>query len=251
MSNLVNEAALHAARYNKKMVTMKDFEYAKDRILMGSERKSMVMKDGEKKLTAYHEAGHAIVTVFSEASDPIHKATIMPRGKALGMVMRLPEDDCYSMTKEKLHADIAIAMGGRVAEELIFGPEKVTSGASSDIEHATKAAKMMVLRWGMSDAIGPIMHEISNEDFISNDKANLIDDEVKKIVDTGYKTATKLLKTNIKKLHRLAEALIEYETLTGEEIKAILDGKKIRQSKAPSSKNSTKKYTAKLAEGTT
>jgi len=240
LSNLVNEAALHAARHNKKMVTMKDFEFAKDKVLMGSERKSMVMKDEEKKLTAYHEAGHAIVTILSKASDPIHKATIMPRGRALGMVMQLPEDDRYSVTKEKLHTDIAIAMGGRIAEELIFGPEKVTSGASSDIQAATKIAKMMVLKWGMSDAIGPVMHEMSNEDFISNDKANLIDAEVKKIVDDGYKNATKIIKDNIKKLHKLAKALIEYETLTGEEIKAILAGKKIKQSTVPTNKSSNK-----------
>ena len=249
LSNLVNEAALHAARYNKKMVTMKDFEYAKDKVLMGSERKSMVMKDEEKKLTAYHEAGHAIVTVLSKASDPIHKATIMPRGRALGMVMRLPEDDRYSVTKEKLHADVAIAMGGRVAEELIFGDDKITSGASSDIESATKIAKMMVIKWGMSDAIGPVMHEITNQDFISNDKANLIDVEIKKIVDQGYNTAKKILQDNIKKLHKLAKALIEYETLTGEEIKLILSGKKIRQSSI-SAKKKPKQHTINLGEDT-
>ncbi len=239
LQNLVNEAALHAARSNKKMVTMKDFEYAKDRVLMGAERKSMVMKPEEKKLTAYHEAGHAIVTVFSDASDPIHKATIMPRGGALGMVMRLPEDDRLSVTREKLHADIAVAMGGRVAEELIFGEDKVTSGASSDIEQATKIAKMMVLRWGMSEAIGPVMHEISNDDFISNDKANLIDNEVKQIVELGHKTATDLIKKKIKKLHALAEALIEYETLTGQEVQDIIAGKKIRQNELNSKSSKT------------
>ena len=241
LSNLVNEAALHAARNNKKLVTMKDFEYAKDRILMGSERKSMIMKEEEKKLTAYHEAGHAIVTVMSKASDPIHKATIMPRGRALGMVMRLPKDDSYSVTREKLKADIAVAMGGRVAEEIIFGYDKVTSGASSDIEGATKMAKMMVIKWGMSDAIGPVMHEINNENFISNDKANLIDKEVKSLVEEGYQAATKLLTDNIKKLHKLAKALIEYETLTGNEITNLLAGKKIRDNKSNDNKEDTKR----------
>ena len=230
LQNLVNEAALHAASSNKKMVTMKDFEFAKDKILMGSERKTMIMKDEEKELTAYHEAGHAIVAIFTKVSDPIHKATIMPRGQALGMVMRLPEDDRVSMTRERLYSDLAVAMGGRVAEELIFGYDKVTSGASSDISHATKVAKMMVLRWGMSDAIGPVMHEIGNNEFISNDKANLIDEEVKKIVEKGYEEANTLLKKHSKKLDILAKALLEYETLSGDEINLIIDGKKIRES---------------------
>jgi len=244
LQNLVNEAALHAARHNKKMVTMKDFDYAKDRVLMGAERKSMVMKEEEKKLTAYHEAGHAIVTVFSEASDPIHKATIMPRGAALGMVMRLPEDDKLSVTYEKLKADLAVAMGGRVAEEIIFGANKVTTGASSDIQQATRISKMMVTKWGMCEAIGPIMHEMSQEDFISNDKANLIDEEVKKLVEEGYNTAKMLLKKHIKKLHLLAEALIKYETLSGSEVKEIIAGKKIRTNQA---KETVAKKTKKTA----
>ncbi|MBT5827775.1 MAG: ATP-dependent metallopeptidase FtsH/Yme1/Tma family protein [Alphaproteobacteria bacterium] len=251
LQNLVNEAALHAARHNKKMVTMKDFEYAKDRILMGSERRSMVMRDEEKKLTAFHEAGHAIVTVFSAASDPIHKATIMPRGSALGMVMRLPENDKLSMTTEALKADIAVAMGGRVAEEIVFGKDKITSGASSDIQQATKLSKMMVLKWGMSEAIGPVLHEMNQEDFISNDKANLIDEEIKKLVEEGYATATKLIKKHLKKLNLLAEALIEYETLSGEEIKLIVAGKKIRTAKKESSKKTnTKKTSLNITEGT-
>jgi cell division protease FtsH len=232
LQNLVNEAALHAARHNKKMVTMKDFDYAKDRVLMGAERKSMVMKEEEKKLTAYHEAGHAIVTVFSAASDPIHKATIMPRGAALGMVMRLPEDDKLSVTYEKLKADLAVAMGGRVAEEIIFGAQKITTGASSDIEQATKISKMMVTRWGMCKAIGPVMHEMSQEDFISNDKANLIDEEVKKLVEEGYDTAKIIIKKHIEKLHLLAESLIKYETLSGTEVKEIIAGKKILTNQA-------------------
>jgi cell division protease FtsH len=227
LANLINEAALYAARCNKKVVTMRDFEYAKDKVMMGAERRSMIMKDDEKKLTAYHEAGHAIVGLHCTASDPIHKATIIPRGRALGMVMRLPTDDCYSVTREKLKADLAVAMGGRVAEEMIFGYDKVTSGASSDIEQATKIAKAMVIKWGMSDVIGPIMHELSNESFISNDKANIIDKEVKKIVEEGYATAKKLLTTHKKQLELLAKSLIEYETLTGDEIKALLAGKSI------------------------
>ena len=251
LQNLVNESALHAARHNKKMVTMKDFEYAKDRILMGSERRSMVMKEEEKKLTAFHEAGHAIVTIFSAASDPIHKATIMPRGAALGMVMRLPTDDKLSITIEKLKADIAVAMGGRVAEEIIFGKDKITSGASSDIQQATRLSKMMVLKWGMSEAIGPVLHEMNQEEFISNDKANLIDDEIKKLAEEGYATATKLIKKHIKKLHLLAEALIEYETLSGEEIKLVIAGKKIRTaSQQKNTKQNNKKTSLNIAEGT-
>jgi cell division protease FtsH len=237
LANIINEAALHAARFNKKLITMFDFEFAKDKVMMGAERKSLVMKDEEKKLTAYHESGHAIITFYSPASDPIHKATIIPRGRALGMVMRLPEDDRYSMTREKLNADIAVAMGGRVAEELIFGYEKVTSGASSDIEHATKIAKAMVTKWGMSDEIGPILHEASNEEFISMDKANIIDEEVKKVVMLGFNTAQDLLKKHSKDLHKLAEALLKYETLTGEEIKELLTSKSFTKGKNDASSN--------------
>ncbi len=249
LQNLVNESALYAARQNKKMVTMHDFEYAKDKVMMGSERKSMIIKDKEKKLTAYHEAGHAIVALFTAASDPIHKATIIPRGQALGMVMRLPEDDRLSVTREKLKSDLAVAMGGRVAEEYIFGYEKVTSGASSDIEYATKLAKRMVLKWGMSDAIGPIMHEVNQEEFISNDKANLIDDEVKKIVDDAYNEARTTLKKKKKELELLAQALIEYETLTGEEIKLVIAGKKVKEKNKTDKKDSPKKKsTLNIAE---
>jgi cell division protease FtsH len=249
LENIVNEAALHAARHNKSLVTMKDFEYAKDRVLMGTERKSMVMKDEEKKLTAYHESGHALVTVHAKASDPIHKATIMPRGRALGMVMRLPEDDRYSVTREKLKADLAVAMGGRVAEEIIFGYEKVTSGASGDIEQATKIAKSMVTKWGMSDKIGLVAHEVSNEDFISNDKANLIDAEVKILIENAEKEAKAILKKHIKQLHKLAAALLEHETLTGEEIHAIIEGKNIETLRKAEKDKKVKKSFTSVAEG--
>jgi len=240
LANLINEGALMAARKNKNIITMSDLEEAKDKVMMGSERRSMVMKDEEKKLTAYHEGGHAIVTVLMPASDPIHKATIIPRGRALGMVMRLPEDDRLSVTREKLKADIAVAMGGRVAEELIFGYDKVTSGASSDIKMATSVARAMVTQWGMSDAIGPVLvgaereevflgHSMGNDNKKSDHMAQIIDEEIRKLVDEGYETATKLLKKHIKKLHTLADNLLEYETLTGQEIKDIVAGKKINR----------------------
>lgn len=240
LANLVNEAALLAARRNRKVVTMTELEDAKDKVLMGVERKSMVMKEEEKKLTAYHEAGHAVVALHCEASDPIHKATIIPRGRALGLVMRLPEDDRVSMTREKLEADIAVAMGGRVAEELIFGYDKVTSGASSDIKQATRMARAMVTEWGMSDEVGPIYHSsdqqevflghsLAQQKSVSEQTAFIIDEEVKKIVETGHKLARDLLKKYEKELHTLAQGLIEYETLSGDEIKELLAGKKIKK----------------------
>ncbi|NDF11669.1 MAG: ATP-dependent metallopeptidase FtsH/Yme1/Tma family protein [Proteobacteria bacterium] len=238
LANLVNEAALLAARRNRKVVTMRELEEAKDKVMMGAERKSMVMSEEEKKLTAYHEAGHAIVSIHCPASDPIHKATIIPRGRALGMVMRLPERDRLSVTKEKLEADLAVAMGGRVAEELIFGAEKVTSGASSDIKYATSMARNMVAAWGMSDKIGPLFHGNDNDEVFlghqimhqkqgSEETANLIDAEVKRFVEAGYNRATKILKDNAAELETLAKGLLEYETLTGDEIKDLLAGKKI------------------------
>ncbi len=240
LSNLVNEAALLAARRNKKFVTMTEMEDAKDKVMMGAERRSMVMSDEEKELTAYHEAGHAIVALNMEASDPIHKATIIPRGRALGMVMRLPERDRLSVTREKLKADLAVAMGGRVAEELIFGYEKVTSGASSDIRYATSMARSMVTSWGMSDKIGPLYHGDDQEEVFlgqaivkqratSEKTADLIDAEVKDIVDAGYTMAKKILKERMKDLHKLAKGLLEYETLSGDEIKDLLAGKKIER----------------------
>jgi cell division protease FtsH len=202
---------------------------------MGAERRSMVMTEEEKRLTAYHEGGHALVGYLSPASDPIHKATIIPRGRALGMVMRLPEGDRISVSREKLKADIAVAMGGRVAEELIFGHEKVTAGAASDIEQATKIARHMVTHWGMSDKLGPMSygenqqevflgHSITQQKHISESTAQLIDGEVRQIVDEGYATAREVISTELHRLHDLASALLEHETLTGEEIGAILRG---------------------------
>ena len=233
LANIVNESALLAARKNKKIVTMVDFEEAKDKVMMGAERRSLVMTQEEKELTAYHEGGHAIVALNQSASDPIHKATIIPRGRALGMVMRLPERDQLSLPREKMFADITVAMGGRVAEELIFGEKKVTSGASSDIEMATKMARNMVTKYGMSEKLGPIQYGENEEEVflgrsvqkhqnVSEETAKLIDSEIRKIVDSCYDLAKKILTDKKDDLHRLAKGLIEYETLTGEEITALL-----------------------------
>jgi len=238
LANLVNEAALMAARKNKRTVGMDDFEGAKDKIMMGSERKSMVMTEDEKKLTAYHEAGHAVVALHEEESDPIHKATIIPRGRALGLVMRLPEGDRISMSKAKLKADLSVAMGGRIAEEMIFGEEKVTTGASSDIQMATDMARRMVTEWGMSDKLGPLRysadqeevflgHSVAQSKNMSDDTAALVDSEIKLIVETGYKRAQDILTRELEQLHIVAKALLEYETLTGDEMKDLVAGKAI------------------------
>ena len=233
LANIVNESALLAARKNKKIVTMVDFEEAKDKVMMGAERRSLVMTQEEKELTAYHEGGHAIVALNQSASDPIHKATIIPRGRALGMVMRLPERDQLSLPREKMFADITVAMGGRVAEELIFGEKKVTSGASSDIEMATKMARNMVTKYGMSEKLGPIQYGENEEEVflgrsvqkhqnVSEETAKLIDSEIRTIVETCYDLAKNILTDKNDDLHKLAKGLIEYETLTGEEITALL-----------------------------
>ncbi len=235
LANLVNEAALLAARRSKRVVSMAELEDAKDKVMMGAERRSMVMSDAEKKLTAYHEAGHAIVAIHEPSSDPIHKATIIPRGRALGMVMRLPEGDRLSISKEKLHADLAVAMGGRIAEELIFGAEKVTTGASSDIKMATSMARRMVTEWGMSHEMGPIHysndrdelflgHSVGGPQSISGSTAAKVDAEVKRIVEDAYVSAKKTLTDNLHELHALAKALLEYETLNGEEIPKVIKG---------------------------
>ena len=240
LANLVNEAALLAARKNKTKVTSKDFDEAKDKVLMGAERKSMAMDENEKKLTAYHEAGHAICSLFVEETDPIHKATIIPRGRALGMVQQLPEKDQYSYSKTKMLSRLIIMMGGRVAEELKFGPKKITSGASSDIAAATNLARSMVTEWGMSEKLGPVLYaENTGEVFLgksvtqsknmSEETAKLVDAEIKSLVVGGYEGAIKLLQDHKDDWEKLAEALIEYETLTGEEIKDLLDGKVINK----------------------
>jgi len=233
LANLCNESALLAARKNKRIITMSDFEEAKDKVMMGAERRSMVMTDDDKKLTAYHEGGHAIVALNEKASDPIHKATIIPRGRALGVVWTLPERDKYSHTREYMEANISKAMGGRVAEEIIFGYEKVTSGASSDIQMATNLAKDMVTKYGMSKELGPLMYggnedevflgrSIARQQNMSEETAKKVDEEVKKIVDAGYERAKKILTEKLDDLHKLAKALLTYETLSGEEIKDIL-----------------------------
>ena len=244
LANLVNEAALLAARRNKRLVAMQEFEDAKDKVMMGTERRSMVMTDDEKKMTAYHEAGHALVSLNEPASDPIHKATIIPRGRALGMVMRLPERDSYSYHRDKMHANLAVAMGGRVAEEIIFGHDKVSSGASGDIQYATDLARSMVTKWGMSDKLGPLQYEESQEGYLGmgqtartmagSETNKLIDAEIKELVESGLKRATEILTDQEDKLHLLAQALLEYETLTGEEIDKLMSDGKIDRPDAPS-----------------
>ncbi len=233
LANLVNEAALLAARRSKRLVAMQEFEDAKDKVMMGTERKSMVMTEDEKRMTAYHEAGHAIVAIHEPASDPIHKATIIPRGRALGMVMRLPERDNYSYHRDKMHANLAVSMGGRVAEELVFGYDKVSSGASGDIQYATGLARDMVTQWGMSDAMGPLQYEEKQDGYLgygysqrsamSDETAKKIDSEIRTLVEGGYAKATALLKKHRKQLNLLAEALLEFETLSGDEIKQLLE----------------------------
>jgi cell division protease FtsH len=237
LMNLVNEAALTAARRNKRMVTQAEFEEAKDKVMMGAERKSLVMTEEEKMLTAYHEGGHAIVGLNVIATDPIHKATIIPRGRALGMVMQLPERDKLSMSLEQMTSRLAIMMGGRVAEELVFGKEKVTSGASSDIEQATRLARMMVTRWGLSEELGTVSYgENQDEVFLgmsvsrtqnaSEATVQKIDTEIRRFVEEGYAQATKILTEKRADLEALAKGLLEYETLTGDEIIDLLKGKK-------------------------
>ncbi len=235
LANLVNEAALLAARKGRRTVSMAEFEEAKDKVMLGSERRSMVMTDEEKRLTAYHEAGHAVVALHCPASDPIHKATIIPRGRALGMVMRLPEGDRISLARDKIYADLRVACGGRIAEELIFGDDKVTTGASSDIRMATDMARRMVTEWGMSEKLGFLAYSadeqevflgrsVSQQKNMADATASIIDSEVRRIVDEAYAAATKILKKHNVELERLAQGLLEYETLDGEEIKIIVEG---------------------------
>lgn len=236
LSNLVNEAALFAARANKKLVDMDDFERAKDKIMMGAERRSMVMSEKDKRLTAYHEAGHAIVGLLVPSHDPVYKVTIIPRGRALGVTMYLPEEDKYSQSKEQLESMISSMFGGRLAEEIVFGHEHVTTGASNDIERATQIARNMVTRWGLSDKLGPLTyseeedevflgHSVTKHKAISDETTRLIDEEIKNIIDRNYRRAEKLLTDNRDKLDMMADALMKYETIDRDQIDAIMQGK--------------------------
>ncbi len=237
LMNLVNESALMAARRNKRLVTMQEFEDAKDKIMMGAERRNNAMTEEEKTLTAYHEAGHAITALKVPSADPLHKATIIPRGRALGMVMQLPEGDRYSMSYKYMISRLIIMMGGRVAEEIKFGKENITSGASSDIEQATKLARAMVTQWGFSDKLGQVAygenqqevflgHSVAQSKNVSEETAQIIDAEVRKLVDDAYEGARKILTKNKKEWIAIAEGLLEYETLTGEEVQQVMRGEK-------------------------
>ena len=236
LANLVNEAALFAARANRRTVDMEQFEKAKDKIMMGSERRSMVMSDDEKRLTAYHEAGHAIVGLLVPSHDPVYKVTIIPRGRALGVTMFLPEEDRYSYSKERLESQISSLFGGRIAEELIFGPESVTTGASNDIQRATELARNMVTRWGLSEKLGPLTyseeegevflgHSVTQHKTVSDQTQDLIDEEVRNIIDRNYRRSTQILEEHEQKLHVMAGALIRYETIDTEQIKDIMEGR--------------------------
>jgi len=238
LANLVNEAALMAARINRRFVTMEDFENAKDKVMMGSERRSMVMTEDEKKLTAYHEAGHAIVGLNVPQHDPIHKATIIPRGRALGLVLSLPERDQLSVSYTKYTSKIAMAMGGRVAEELVFGPENVTSGAASDIQQVSKIARAMVTQFGYAEELGFVDYANEQQSYLgsygggTNHSAatqKIIDDKVKELVDKGYETAKRILTEKRDDLERLAQGLLEYETLTGNEIQKVINGEPLNR----------------------
>lgn len=236
LANLVNEAALFAARANKRTVDMDDFEKAKDKIMMGAERKSMVMSDEEKRLTAYHEAGHAIVGLLVPSHDPVYKVTIIPRGRTLGVTMFLPEEDRYSYSKERLESQISSLFGGRIAEELTFGPERVTTGASNDIQRATEIAHNMVTKWGLSERLGPrvysedegevfLGHSVTKHKMLSDETAHVIDEEVRRVIDRNYQRAERLLNENIDKLKVMAEALVKYETIDTEQIQDIMSGR--------------------------
>ncbi len=252
LANLVNEAALLAARKNKRMVTLEDFESAKDKVMMGAERRSMVMSEDEKKLTAYHEAGHAVATLHSPASDPIHKATIIPRGRALGMVMRLPEKDQLSMRKDQMKAHLLIATGGRIAEEMIFGKDKITNGAASDIQMVTNLGKKMITEWGMSEKLGRLRynndseevflgHSVAQSKNLSDSTAKLIDEEVRNLAEEAENNCKKILQENIEELHIVAKGLLEYETLSGDEIKDLIKGIKPSRDEFDNDADSPKK----------
>ena len=236
LANLVNEAALFAARADKRLVDMEEMEKAKDKIMMGTERKSMVMSDEEKKLTAYHEAGHAIVGLSVPSHDPVYKVSIIPRGRALGVTMFLPEEDRYSLSKEHLESQISSLFGGRVAEELIFGANKVTTGASNDIHRATDISRSMATKWGLSDRLGPLSygedeqevflgHSVTQHKNVSDDTAHIIDEEIRAFIERNYQRSKEILTENIDKLHIMADALIKYETIDANQIKDIMDGR--------------------------
>ncbi|MBP7335455.1 ATP-dependent zinc metalloprotease FtsH [Niveispirillum sp.] len=244
LANLVNEAALLAARAGKRVVGMADFESAKDKVMMGAERRSMVMSEKEKKLTAYHEAGHALVSLWVPEYDPLHKVTIIPRGRALGVTMNLPERDRTNYTKREMESRLAVLFGGRVAEEIIFGPDNVTTGASSDIQQATRWARAMVAEYGMSDKLGRVRynaneqevflgHSVAQQQNVSEATAQLIDEEIRRLIEQGESMARKLLTENIDDLHKVSEALLEFETLSGEEVKAILRGEQVVRTDPP------------------
>ncbi|MEX0954341.1 MAG: ATP-dependent zinc metalloprotease FtsH [Rhizobiaceae bacterium] len=263
LANLVNESALMAARRNKRLVTMAEFEDAKDKIMMGAERRSSAMTQEEKELTAFHEAGHAIVALTVPASDPLHKATIIPRGRALGMVMQLPEGDRYSMSYKYMISRLAIMMGGRVAEEIKFGKENITSGAASDIDQATKLARAMVTRWGFSDELGQVAygenqeevflgHSVARQQNMSEDTQRKIDAEVRRLIDEAYDAARSILTKKKKDWMAIAEGLLEYETLSGDEIKQLLKGEKPNRDlgdDTPTSRSSTVPKAGTRAEG--
>jgi cell division protease FtsH len=238
LANLVNEAALLAARLGKRVVAMAEFEHAKDKVMMGTERRSLVMSEAEKRMTAYHEAGHALCAMHEPECDPVHKATIIPRGRALGLVMSLPEGDRYSKSKSKLTSELTMAMGGRAAEEIIFGPDKVSNGAAGDIKMATDQARRMITEWGMSDKLGMIAygdnsqevflgHSVTQSKNVSEETARQIDTEIKAVITRAYDKARRILSENVEELHRLATGLLEYETLSGDELRTVLRGEKV------------------------
>ncbi len=245
LANLVNEAALIAARTGKRVVTMADFEYAKDKVMMGAERRSMVMTEDEKELTAYHEAGHALVGLFVEGNDPLHKVTIIPRGRALGVTMNLPERDRYGYKKSEILSKLAMMFGGRLAEELIYGPDNITTGAGNDIQQATNMARAMVTEWGMSERLGPLRynenqeevflgHSVARAQHISESTAQIIDEEIRRIIEEAENTARDVLSEHMDDLHTVAKGLLEYETLSGEEVQMLLRGETIDRSEPAS-----------------
>jgi cell division protease FtsH len=246
LANLVNEAALFAARFNKRVVDQDDFDRAKDKIMMGVERRSMVMNDDEKRLTAYHEAGHAIVGLSVPSHDPVYKVSIIPRGRALGVTMFLPEEDRYSLSRERLESQISSLYGGRIAEELVFGAQAVTTGASNDIKRTTELARNMVTRWGMSARLGPMTFEedegevflgrsVTQHKNVSDDTAATIDEEIRAILERNYARAKEIVTARLDTLHTMADALIRFETIDKDQIDDIMAGRPVRAVTPPPS----------------